>query len=248
VWIRNTGENMTFAIMLQVAERGEKIFYKPAVLYPWDEIVWGVEVARPDGRTKKMWAVAGNTLRGFHRIRKDAPGPSLVFRNFYTENKKRIIDRLGRIGSWEELHTFGNDLCNELRPRFTNIKPGILTPYNKLRKQIDLYFANLTALAKELDSIRNKLVEHLPLPLDSQMFSHPSVFDEDEIKRIGLKRSDSYGRVLTEDIYLGLQGILRQQSAFIGETLGVTFHPIYFDLLWNNRYKNWGGNLFETNP
>ncbi len=38
VWIRNTGENMTFAIMLQVAERGEEIFYKPAVLYPWDEI------------------------------------------------------------------------------------------------------------------------------------------------------------------------------------------------------------------
>jgi len=26
------------------------------------------------------------------------------------------------------------------------------------------------------------------------------------------------------------------------------FYPIYFDQLWNHRYRNWGGNLFETNP
>ena len=239
---------MISPIMVQVAKRGKEIFYKPGVLYPWNDIVWGVEVARPDGQTKKMWAVAGNTLRGFHRIRKDGPGPSLVLRNFFTDYKEKIIKQLGAIRMWEELHAFGNDLCNELRFQFTNIKPEMLTPYNKLRKQIDLYFESLTAMARELDPIRNRLVEHLPLPLDSQMFAHPSIFDEHELRRHGLKRGDSYGCVPTEDLYLSLQGILRQRSASTNETLGVKFHPIYFDLLWNNRYKNWGSNLFETNP
>lgn len=26
------------------------------------------------------------------------------------------------------------------------------------------------------------------------------------------------------------------------------FYPIYFDLIWSDRYKRPGGNLFKTNP
>lgn len=45
-----------------------------------------------------------------------------------------------------------------------------------------------------------------------------------------------------------LQHLAQTNAGIIRGAVKAGFHPIYFDLFWNDRFKNWGGNLFETNP
>jgi len=45
-----------------------------------------------------------------------------------------------------------------------------------------------------------------------------------------------------------LQAIVTSYANEIGRKVNRLFYPIYFDMLWNDRYKRGMGNLFELNP
>ncbi len=236
--------------------RAEQIFLQPQPRYSWDAIVVGVRVAGSNGGYRSFAAVGTNTFRGFHTLDKTQPGSASIFRGYFLEKRAALLSALERIETPDGLHDLANRVCVELRTRLAaNIKPHQLTAYNKLRKPVDLYLAHLAAMAQELDDARATLVPLLSLPLDSQMFSLrppldacPVLFADRELADYGLNRQATFSAVQKESAYRGLQAIARERAQRLTAIGERPFHPIYFDLFWNDRYRRWGGNLFETNP
>jgi hypothetical protein len=126
----------------------------------------------------------------------------------------------------------------------------MLKSYNKVRKPVDLYIMNLVAMAVELDTQRAVLVPLLFVPLDSQIMQHAELFEDIQLKECGLSRTSTYKHVTTEATYRGLQNLLDDRAAAVKKrlALGRRFFPIYLDLIWNDKYSNWGSNLFEVVP
>ena len=236
----NIDSNLLFA-------RANAIFLHPAPLYDWADIVNGVVVARPNGNHARYAAVAGNTVRGFHRIDQQRPGALAAFKAFFAQIQQ-LLPGLEQVATWNDLHIWENGLCAAIRQQLANIQPGQLEAYNKLRKPVDLYIMNLVAMAAQTTPVRARLTPHLFLPLDSQVFANPNIFTDQTLVDYGLTRRSTYKDVEDEHTYLGLQEILRRRAVAISEANRVTFSRVYFDILWHNRYLNWGGNLFETNP
>lgn len=229
-------------------DKAEKILMNPDNEYPWDSIITGVLVQAPNGQSRKMAAVDKNTFRGFHKIDKNSIGAGDVFKHYFTSNKKEILNELKSITSREELHELENEIGGKVKSLLSNIKPTMLMSYNKIRKPIDLYFEHLITMASEISPIRKQLVHFLFLPLDSQMFQHPELFSINELNKMGLSRKSTYTHVASENMYKNLQNIITQKAKSLTQLTGKQFFPIYFDLLWNERFKRRGNNLFETNP
>ena len=103
-------------------------------------------------------------------------------------------------------------------------------------------------MATELATVRSKLVPMLFLPLDSQMFEHVDVFKEQDLRAHHLSRRSSCKDVADEGTYRSLQDLAASEASTLAKKYGATFHPIYFDLLWNGRHQRQGSNLFELNP
>jgi len=222
----------------------ETVFLRPVVLYAWDEVVEGVIVRN----AKKMAAVGSNTFRGFHRCEKKQLGAKSVFVSYFMATKKLLVAKLSVIRSRPELNVLCNEICADLRIRLTNIKPWQLVSYNKLRKPVDLYIEHLVSLSGEMAGVRTRLVPSLALPLDSQMFAHPELFTDDELRRHSLSRRSTFQGVRSEDCYQSLQQLVDAKAKAICKVQGKAFHPIYYDLLWNGRYtKTQARNLFESN-
>lgn len=230
------------------ADRAEQLFLHPRCQYGWDEIVKGVDVRRQNGSTVSMAAVDRNTFRGFHRNNKDLPGAGEPFQQYLTNNRQRFTAELLTITSREGLHQASNAICTEVRDGLGNIKPDQLASYNKVRKPVDLYIEHLVAMSFELDEARQILVPLLFLPLDCQILGSSELFTDRELAQYGLRRSSTYSKVTSEQTYWALQAIITRRAGDVASALGRPFWPIYFDLLWNKRHSNWGGNLFETNP
>jgi tetratricopeptide (TPR) repeat protein len=231
-----------------LCERAELVLMRPQRQYPWNDIITGAMVARPDGHYTIMAAVERNTFRGFHKIDKDAQGAGEIFKNYLTSQRDTIISQLKTVKSMDDLHLVENKICVEIRPLLTNIKPVMLNSYNKIRKPLDLYIEHLVTMAEELVENRKRLVGCLFLPLDNQMFQQANLFSEQELDSGNITRSSTYSDVTTEQAYLILQKTVKTKAEAISANLGKPFHPIYFDLLWNGRVDRWGVNLFETNP
>jgi len=228
--------------------RAEEIFLQPAHRYPWNEIVTGAMVSIPDGGLRKFMAVDRNTFRGFHKIDKSGVGAGVVFRDYFVEHRDELVSALATTRTVDDLHKLLNRTSENIREGLVNIKPSMLTSYNKIRKPVDLYIEHLVAMARELDGSRERLIPLISLPLDSQMFEHPDVFQDAELRKVGVSRRSTYMEVRSEDAYRYLQGVLRDRAEIVSQSAGRSFHPIYFDLLWNNRHARPGTNLFELNP
>jgi len=192
--------------------------------------------------------VGTNTFRGFYKVDKDKSGAGEAFKGYFISNKDNILYKLMKVESTQDLSNLENDIRNDIKGRLKNIRQEMLTPYNKIRKPLDLYFEHLVSMAKEIDTKRIHLINYLSLPLDSQMFMQPDVFSDRDLQIYRVSRDSTYKDVFTEEAYDGLQKIVRKKAGLLTKEICKTFYPIYFDLLWNNRYKNWGLNLFETNP
>jgi hypothetical protein len=233
--------------LADIARKGERIFLNPGVQYPWRDIVNGASVRSGHG-VRKYYAVAPNTLRSFHRIDKTKSGAFLALKSYFTQNQERLVEALSGTSDFQGIHKLENDCCGEIRQELVNVKPGILGPYNKLRKPVDLYFEHLVGMASELAEHRGRLVPLLSLPLDCQVIASTLIFSERDLRQQGLSRRSSYGHVLAERSYLELQGIVRDKVAGLSSSLGIPFHPIYFDLIWGGRLEREGRNLFELNP
>jgi len=229
-------------------QRAEEIFLNPAHTYSWNAIVTGAMVSVPAGGLRKYMAVDRNTFRGFHKIDKDGPGAGMAFRDYFVGHRDELVSALADTRSVEDLHTLLNRVSEAIRKGLGNIKPSMLASYNKIRKPVDLYIEHLVAMAEELDESREQLIPLVNLPLDSQMFQQPEVFREAEIRKVGISRRSTYMGVRSENTYRYLQDVLRARAEMLSHTAGRPFHPIYFDLLWNNRSDRPGTNLFELNP
>ncbi len=230
---------------LDKADRG---FLRPCPLHSWNEIVSGTQVRSQEGGTRRMLAVGQNTFRGFHRVNKALPGARQGFVNYFLDQRTSLVEALSGVRCRGDLNMLSNRICEDVRSRLRNCSPGQLKAYNKVRKPVDLYVEHLVAMAVDLDRARAHLVPLLFLPLDSQIVHHPGLFTEQELAAYGLSRESTYKDITTEGSYSALQALLTQKAAAIAAVRGRPFHVIYFDLVWNGRSRNWGDNLFETNP
>jgi hypothetical protein len=233
---------------LAYLDKADQVFLQPSPRYAWEEIVSGASVRSQSGDIRKMLAVSQNTFRGFHRVNKAHPGAKEGFVSFFLEQRPILVDALSNVRTRDDLHQLSIHICKGVRDRLANCSPAQLRAYNKIRKPVDLYIEHLVAMAVELDEARTKLVSLLFLPLDSQILAHPGLFTEQELAAQGLSRASTYKDIIAEQVYVVLQGLLVQKAAVVANVRAWPFHVIYFDLLWNGRYSNWGGNLFETNP
>jgi hypothetical protein len=229
-------------------QRAEEIFLNPKHRYSWNAIVTGAMVSVPAGGLRKYMAVDRNTFRGFHKIDKDGPGAGMAFRDYFVRHRDELVSALADTRSVEDLHALLNRVAESIRDGLGNIKPLMLASYNKIRKPVDLYIEHLVAMAEELDESRERLIPIVNLPLDSQMFQQPEVFDDAELRKAGISRRSTYMDVRSENAYRYLQDVLSERAEMLSQAAGRPFYPIYFDLLWNSRSDRPGTNLFELNP
>src|SRR5262249_39425497 len=142
--------------------------------------------------------------------------------------------------------------------------------YNRVRKPIDLYMEHLTALDNKMpNTVRWHLVPLLQVPLDNMIlnqrvtFCHKGTpilsdcpFSIDELGNYALTPDSTFGDIEAELVYRSLQTILASKAIALTKALedicaksgesAKSFHPIYFDLLWGDRYRNQGLNLREV--
>jgi len=233
-----------------IANKAEEVFLKPNPLYSYEGIVNGCKVKDPlSGTTKTMYAVSQNTWRGFRTTPNSIYGPKVIFTGYFTKNKQTILSALESINSVEELNSLEDEICNDIKNNLIgNIKAEQLGSYNKIRKPVDLYIEHIVSMCSEISSEnRIKLCKLLFLPLDSQIFRSPYIFDRSELRHCGISENATFKDVQDSKIYAKLQDSLSKKAADISDTIGKEFYRIYFDLLWNDRYKKPGKNLFETN-
>lgn len=221
----------------------DRLFRRPLRTYAYDDIITGTEVR---GRNRRLRAVDRNTFRGFHRISDECPGASNVFRRFMLEHKTEILQALRDIGSRLDLNKFSQEMTERIRSALTNTKQEQLSSYNKVRKPFDLYLEHLVAMATEFSSEdRDRLVPLLFLPLDSWVMGSDAVFTVSDLSCLRLSRKSTYSSVRDKGVYDALQKIAHDRATIGGHR----FPPIYFDLVWRDRYlRREAGNLFESNP
>ncbi len=236
--------------------RGEQIFLSPCPLYRYCDIVTGVQVA---GKTEPMRAVDCNS---FVKYKYQSEGKKIlaIYQDYFLENESVVVSELSGCQSAKEINQLADQIRNKIIQAYrkADFRTTVeIEAYNRTRKIIDLYFEHLVAMSTELSQVRNDLVPHLFLPLDSQMFgaghalqTAPAfkIFDKEELRAAGVTPKSKYGDLKTCTGYLNLQAKLLDKARAISTEVGQTFHRIYFDLLWNDRISRNGGNLFETNP
>ncbi|HHW00780.1 MAG TPA: hypothetical protein GXX36_14680 [Clostridiaceae bacterium] len=228
--------------------RGSEIFLYPNEEYPASEIISGVNVYYGN-KEKTMYAIDGNTYRGFHRIDRLLIGPKKITETFINSKLSWIIDYLKTVQDKQEYDNLCMTITEELREELKkNVKHPMLKPYNKVRKLVDLLFEHLVSMASELREYRKSLVPYLAVPLDSHILKSDVIFKPDLKSSLGIKRRATYKDISDPEQYNDIQDFLRQKAMEISKTYNQDFYPIYFDLLWNNRYEKDGGNLFKTNP
>ena len=228
----------------QVAQAA-RLFLSPSPQYCWDQIIDGVPVSFEGGRVETRNAV-GTTFRGFRRVDQDRPGAKHMYDSYFRENKKSVLEDLAGVTGRDKLHDLADHWRREIVAKLDNVKPELLWSYGRTRKPIDLYVMNLTALAEELADARPRLVPLLFLPLDSQMFQ--KAIPESELRKHGLSSGSSFGDVKSEKTYLALQSGVSAHAEELGRSLGVTVHPIYLEMLWRDRVRGEGSNIFSASP
>ena len=226
----------------QTAAKAAQVFLDPRPVYGWDDIV--------TGRGAPFPAVAGNTFRGFHRVDQERPGATSVFMGYFVENRPVLLESLRSVRDESDLNEVADRLVADLLARLEGVvKPAQLRSYNKVRKPVDLYVEHLVAMAREIDrQTRERLVPLLFLPLDGQVFASEVCFRDSELRRYGVSRRSTSGSLSDAGAYAALQSILSERAGAVASQLGAPFHRIYFDLLWNDRWKRSGQNLFALNP
>lgn len=241
-------KDVDIGLFNQITEKSEEIFLEPKIAYTYDEIINGCNVLNPLGGYKTMYAVGSNTWRAFYKKETSIIGPKDIFINCFTKNKDNSIKNLKGVNKINELNELEDDLCKDLKEMLKPyIKENMLQSFNKIRKPIDLYIEHIVLMSKELEGYREKLVPMLFLPLDSQILASEHIFTDSQLYKYNLKRSSSFKDITSSRTYNELQMILQNKSLEISKAINKNFNRIYFDLLWNDRYKKPGSNLFETN-
>jgi len=243
-------------VVYKIFTRAQTVFLNPTSLYGYDDIVYGIyindrdgEIARDKrGRKKKMCAVDSNTLRAFERIDKKSKfGPKYLLYEYLRIHKDYILSNLKKIHSQQELDSLEICITNELKTYLArNVLKDRFMSFNRLRKPVDLLIEHLVCMSLELDEHRNRLLNYLFIPLDSQIFAS-KLFAKNQLDSVGVSPNSTFGDLTCNRAYYYLQKIITEQAKEISSIHKINFHAIYFDLLWGIRYRKWGGTLFETN-
>ena len=220
-----------------------RIFSVPSRTGPWDEIVSGFRSAC--GQHDHQ-AVKSNTYRGFHRIDKTQPGAKPVFEDYFLAERDRLLLELSDIDSEAKLDAISERCRTEILARLGNVIPRHRKPYNKVRKVVDLFFEHFVAVAEEADLIRERTVEYLFLPLDSQVLKSKVTFPDKDRSTLGILEGMTYGCVVERSQYEALQSYLRNRAAELSKEFEAEVHRIYFDMVWRDR-SGWtdAANLFN---
>jgi hypothetical protein len=209
---------------------GRQIFYHPTPLEDYNVLA------------KK--SLSPNTYRGFHKIDKTKPGPKEAFERILIDNSKFIRESLTVAKTESDIDSLERSICQMLKKELKkNIDNRQLNSYNKLRKPIDIVIEHFVSMGKDFSSSRQNVTNCLFLPLDSQMFQSNIIFSEDECSKLKIKRTFTFKDIVDETHYYEIQDFLKMKATMLGIE-----NRIYFDLVWNDRYKSKGKNLFATNP
>ncbi|HEY8362336.1 MAG TPA: hypothetical protein VIK77_05565 [Tissierellaceae bacterium] len=242
-------------IYKQLSEKGNQIFLFPDEEYPAWNIIQGVKIK---GFQKTQFAFNTNTVRKLERINKAklVPGPKKLAQEFFCLNMEQILQKLKGIkeGDKQAFDKLSEEVSIQLRESLSkNVIPERLEVYNLVRKIVDLTFEHITAMAEELKGYRHILVPLLNVPLDGWILNSNIIFNKEEKKKLGISKGNGNARpgmgcIKNLEKYQEIQAFIYEKAKNISKNGGYTFYPIYFDLLWNNRYERNGGNLFKTNP
>ena len=228
--------------------KGTEIFLSPKEEYTASEIVFGVYVNNGI-KVQKMYAINSNTYRGFHRMDTALPGPKEIIYDYIGSHLPEMIKALKSMTSKEDLDYFAMIITEDLRDQLSaNVMSHMLGSFNKVRKPVDLLLEHLVAMSSELSTCRKALVPLLNIPLDSHLFKSDVIFDEGARKELGITKRMSFQHIRSESQYQEIQTYLEEKAQDLSAVFGKDFYPIYFDLIWNDRYERGGKNLFETNP
>lgn len=214
----------------QINVVGDRIFLNPRPLLSYEELA--------------KRSLGSNTYRGFHKLDKSGLGAAHVFREVLLQNKDSIVRNINGAGSESDITVLLTEVCDTLRAELKNhIRADQLNSFNKLRKPMDIVIQHMVAMGDVFGDARSKIINWLFLPLDSQIFQSGFIFSDQEARNLGIKRSYTFKDIKDEIHYGDIQNFLREKSVQLGVK-----HRIYFDLIWNERYKSNGTNLFLTNP
>ncbi|AKN33765.1 hypothetical protein Ccar_24240 [Clostridium carboxidivorans P7] len=225
--------------------KAKKVFFNPSPLYNYDSIAQGCVVKDEYGDEWTMSAIDRSIWRGFHRVNNNEDGPKKVYIQYFIENKVKITDTLKKINSKDELNELSNYLYYELNDLLKeNIKDDKLV-YNRVRVPIDLFLEHVVSMAIELNDCRKKLIPFLFVPLDEHTIRN--CFNEKQLIKDNLNIISRIGDIDLDKEYDRMQKILYNRAVRISKEYGQEYYRIYSELLWHNRYRNFGRNLFETN-
>ncbi len=222
-------------------DKAEQVFLTPMPQYSWTQIVLGADVRSQFSGTRRLSAVGQNTFRGFHKVNKLLSGAKEAFTRYFLEQEPALTHSLSSVASRDDLDLLSNRICDEVSAGLGNCLPSQRRSFNKIRKPVDLYLEHLVAMAVELAERRSRLVPLLNLPLDSQILAHPDLFSVHELTAHGLTRRSTYKDIHNQETYASLQRLLLTKANSVAESLGRSFHVIYFDLLWNDPFGSVDG-------
>jgi hypothetical protein len=193
-------------------------------------------------------AIGANTYHAFHRVNLDGIRPKIIFQQVLNdEYTNKIIEKLKKIESEEDLEQLENEICEKLIVGLrANIRENILKKYNSIRTPVNLFIENLVGLCNAFTpEDRKKIVPLLFLPLNSQIFASEIVFTEMEINDLELKRNFTMGDITGREKYNKIQEFLKVKVDILSRVYNLSMHRIYFDLVWNDKYIRPGNNLKE---
>lgn len=237
-----------YDIYNELLNKGEQVFLYPDELYSTYKIVNGASV-NTGLEIKSMRAIDKNTYRGFHRANKTMTGPKELIDNYISSNLNNMIDGLKNVKSKYEFEVLANKITKELRNELSkNVKADMFNSYNKVRKSIDLLLEHIVSMSIELQDYRTILIPMLSVPLDSYILKSSVIFDNRAKISLRIKDNMTYKDIESMQQYYNIQKHIFEVASDLSTKYERKFYPIYFDLIWSDRYKRPGGNLFKTNP
>lgn len=235
-------ENDIIKIYKKACESGNHIFMTPKKLYTYNEIINGVKVGRIT-----MKAVDESTFQAFGRFNENMRKSQSVYREYFNNNEKKIINSLNGISTQNELGELEEEIFSNIHNKLLkDTDNGRLNSYNRIRKPINLYLEHIVSMAQEINK-RKALVPMLYLPLDKVIFGSDYVFNDSERRKLNINPNLGFGQISAKEHYNKLQIYLKRKSDLISQKIGVEFYKIYFDMFWKERYLHCDDNLFYSN-
>jgi len=119
-----------------------------------------------------------------------------LYQDYFLENQDTIIAALVGATSRDDIDSLADRIRTDIVKAYGEAQfhtPVDISPYNRVRKIVDLYLEHAVALARELATARRRLIPFMFLPLDSKIFGNQAIFTDQELAHCKLNRRSFYG-------------------------------------------------------